>query len=255
MITGLRASAVASCCIGRTGADKQRAECEVLWSRLHSLPFFAELVVTNMTRRILKFLHEEYATALANYLSNATHSSPATPHSVPETPFLASDGSGSFPFTPTRRGTALGSMFDLLGHNKAGSDGLGNPNLALGPSTTTSGVGTPLSSSPIPTEPSSPAQSHSPATAHTLHRPNLPVQTPGIMSPHVTSMLEDEFSKKSHSLKPVFIEAVQELMDEVELTYRSVGEQSIDHIHSGCVSLRARAKCFAYVSCWAENSS
>lgn len=48
-------------------------------------------------------------------------------------------------------------------------------------------------------------------------------------------MLADEFSRKSGSLKPVFIEAIQELMDEVELTSRSVGEQSIDHIHSGFV--------------------
>ncbi|KWU42548.1 eukaryotic translation initiation factor 2B beta subunit, partial [Rhodotorula sp. JG-1b] len=44
---------------------------------------------------------------------------------------------------------------------------------------------------------------------------------------------EDDFSRRSFSLKPVFIEAIAELMDEVETTYRSVGEQAIEHIHSG----------------------
>lgn len=100
--------------------------------------------------------------------------------------------------------------------------------------------------SPLPTSaPSSPAKFHTssmggapsstpPTTASnsTLHRQ---ASTSSLLSPNVTAMLEEDFSKKSHSLKPVFIEAIQELMDEVEMTYRSVGEQSIDHIHSGSV--------------------
>ncbi|KAK4702351.1 translation initiation factor eIF-2B subunit beta, partial [Phenoliferia sp. Uapishka_3] len=186
-----------------------------------------ELVVTNMTRRILKFLHEEYATALGNFLTDASPSStPNTPHSVPATPALGRhEGPGSFPFTLARQGSSLGSMFDLLGHKVGGG--------AAGTAPPSSGFSTPRElASPGPSSPSSPAN-NSPSSSQFLQRPHLPMRTPSILTPHVTSMLEEEFSRKSSSLKPVFLEAIQELMDEVDFTYRSVSEQSIDHIHSG----------------------
>ncbi|EGG05083.1 uncharacterized protein MELLADRAFT_36951, partial [Melampsora larici-populina 98AG31] len=41
------------------------------------------------------------------------------------------------------------------------------------------------------------------------------------------------FSKKAASLKPIFIEAVQELHDELELTRENVANQAAEHIHSG----------------------
>jgi translation initiation factor eIF-2B subunit beta len=54
---------------------------------------------------------------------------------------------------------------------------------------------------------------------------------------------EDDFSRRSFSLKPVFIEAIAELMDEVETTYRSVGEQAIEHIHSGYAHEASHPSC------------
>ncbi|KAI5481880.1 translation initiation factor eIF-2B beta subunit [Pseudohyphozyma bogoriensis] len=176
-----------------------------------------ELVVTNMYRRILKFLHEEYATALTNFLSETTvsaaSSSSATPNSIPATPNTHSESS------TFRRGSTLGSMFDLLGHK---SEGHHSPS--------------PLSTStlvtPAPSSPASP-QNNSPSASTILHRPLLPLRTSSTVSPQVQGMLEEDFSRKSSALKPIFVEAIQELMEEVEMTYRNVGEQSIDHIHSG----------------------
>ena len=186
-----------------------------------------------MIRRILKFLHEEYATALTNFLADSSSSSyPSTPYSIPPTPALCPETPSSFfpecgdPFASAGRpsGTgSLGSMFDLLGH-KATPLIIGN---------SPSSFATPLSGFPPPSTPSSPLRGASPVPSQVLARPSLALRTPSVISPHVTTMLEEEFSRKSHTLKPVFIEAIQELMDEVEMTYRSVGEQSIDHIHSG----------------------
>ncbi|KAM0745589.1 nagb/rpia/CoA transferase-like protein [Meredithblackwellia eburnea MCA 4105] len=206
-----------------------------------------ELVITNMTRRIHKFLSEEYATALNNFL-NESHSglsSPTTPHSVPATPAIG--GSSSDPFLSAgRRESALGSMFDLLGHRAASSS---SNSLDLGPlaavataatAPSASGFATPLinSSSSLSSPPSSVPNSptpHSPVSSGHQQRPPLALRTPStnILSPGVTTMLEEEFSRKSHTLKPVFIEAIQELLDEVEMTYRNVGELAVDHIHSG----------------------
>lgn len=45
--------------------------------------------------------------------------------------------------------------------------------------------------------------------------------------------VERNFSKKAASLKPIFIEAVQELHDELELTRENVANQAAEHIHSG----------------------
>ncbi|MBW0567739.1 hypothetical protein O181_107454 [Austropuccinia psidii MF-1] len=44
---------------------------------------------------------------------------------------------------------------------------------------------------------------------------------------------EHDFSTKSLSLKPIFIEAVQELYDELDLVQEGVATQAPEHIHSG----------------------
>lgn len=190
-----------------------------------------------MTRRIAMLMGEEYATALSIFLADSASSSGgASPSTVPPTPALGGNLDSTSSFFTERdlgsrtRGQALGSMFDLLGHKTTSSGAISRP--AGGASTSV--LGTPQSalSTPGASTPTSP-QTNSPTSSTILQRPNLPLRTPSIVSPHVQAVLEDEFSRKSFSLKPVFIEAIQELMDEVELTYRSVGEQSIDHIHSG----------------------
>ncbi|GAA5884783.1 hypothetical protein JCM6882_005392 [Rhodosporidiobolus microsporus] len=192
-----------------------------------------ELVVTNMTRRICMLIREEYATALSNHLASA--SSPSGTHTpiVPQTPALSRDIGNSF-FTErdlqgrTRGGGALGSMFDLLGHKPTPE---GAPAGARG---STSAFGGPSGAS-TPATPSSSNNSpvQSPSSSQILQRPNPFVQSPSAWDTGFDTIREDDFSKRSFSLKPVFIDAIQELMEEVELVYRSVGEQSLDHIHSG----------------------
>ncbi|BGP38697.1 GCD complex subunit gcd7 [Rhodotorula kratochvilovae] len=185
-----------------------------------------ELVVTNMTRRICMLIREEYQTALSNHLDESPSPSGAhTPNIPPETPSLNREMSGSFypehDLGARAPGAALGSFFDLLGHKPASNGALGAGSASFG---FNSSQTTPASSAPA-----SPAQS--PASSQILQRPNplLPMYS----SYDTTVPREQEFSKRSFYLKPVFIEAIQELMDEVEMTYRSVGEQSTDHIHSG----------------------
>lgn len=195
-------------------------------------------------------LSEEYATALSNYLSDTSHANrdstdfssdsdsddhvPA-PMSVPQTPAPESlpSGSGNFFSGGIRAKTGqLGSLFELLGHSKDLNLPAATPRAASGGRGASTGTTTPTSPAPS-----------SPSSSGILVRPNLPVRTSSVLSPvassssssnpHLNALLETEFSRKSHSLKPVFIDAISELMDEVDFTYRSVGEQSIDHIHSG----------------------
>jgi hypothetical protein len=46
---------------------------------------------------------------------------------------------------------------------------------------------------------------------------------------------EREFNSNALTLKPIFIEAVQELYDEVDLVQEGVAAQASEHIHSGYV--------------------
>ncbi|GAA6002087.1 hypothetical protein JCM10207_003066 [Rhodosporidiobolus poonsookiae] len=193
-----------------------------------------ELVVTNMTRRICMLIREEYATALSDHLANAASPSGMQTPMVPQTPALNRDISGSF-FTERdlqgrTRGAALGSMFDLLGHKPVPegatqlesrrTSAAGLYSTPPSPSASTSGT-----TSPVP---------QSPSSAQLNQRPNPLLPFSSAFDIHAFDLSrEEDFSKRSFNLKPVFIEAIQELMDEVELTYRSVGEQSLDHIHSG----------------------
>ncbi|BGP14660.1 hypothetical protein JCM10213_001630 [Rhodosporidiobolus nylandii] len=187
-----------------------------------------ELVVTNMARRICMLMREEYATALSNHLANVASPTGAQTPGVAQTPALNRDISGSF-FTERdlqgrTQGAALGSMFELLGH-KSSPDG----SLQAGGRAATAGFST--SSTPVSSTSASPAQS--PASSQILQRPNPLIQPFSSLDINVELSREEDFSKRSFNLKPLFIEAIQELMDEVESTYRSVGEQSTDHIHSG----------------------
>ncbi|GAA5836241.1 hypothetical protein JCM9279_002238 [Rhodotorula babjevae] len=207
-----------------------------------------ELVVTSMTRRICMLIREEYQTALANHLDEAP-SSPSgshTPTVPPETPSLNRDlGSSSYygehDLGARAPGAALGSFFDLLGHKPAPPAAGAAPPSALAPGAASFGFNS-AAPPPAASAPASPVQGQSPSSSQVLQRPNP------LLSTYSTSSLGDggssatlgaalprehEFSKRSFYLKPVFIEAIQELMDEVEMTYRSVGEQSTDHIHSG----------------------
>ncbi|BGO90206.1 hypothetical protein NBRC10512_002409 [Rhodotorula toruloides] len=185
-----------------------------------------ELVVTNMTRRICMLIREEYQTALSNHLAETGGPSGAqTPIQVPQTPSLNQELSGTFMTEqdlPIKSSGALGSIFDLLGH-KSAIDGVGRASYGFASA----------DNSPTASTSSTPIQS--PSSSQILQRPS-----PATFNSNFASYMsdgdqsrEEVFSRRSYHLKPVFIEAIQELMDEVETTYRSVGEQALDHIHPG----------------------
>jgi translation initiation factor eIF-2B subunit beta len=170
-----------------------------------------------MIERIRADLSEEYATALKNYL--ATNSSANSLSSYPTTPFTPFDSTTGLggSFFPERTGS-LGNMFDLLGHKSPSSHTHHSHHSSSGAS---------INPTPAPSAPSSPSRA-------TPGLPTRKASMPGTgTSPEVSAMLTAEFSQKSYTLKPVFIEAIQELLDEVDMSYRAVGEQSWEHIHSG----------------------
>ena len=208
-------------------------------------------------------IREEYQTALSNHLDdtdNTGGNGGAGPSSSPNSPSdFASHTAGAAPtpalsratssFFPERRESGdilgrttdgpLGSIFNLLGHSNA-TEGASRSALSAfgglgggGTGTATPGMGSPASSAaPSPTV-------QSPESSQILQRPNpFAAATNSNFASFDDNASnntpeEDDFSRRSFSLKPVFIEAIAELMDEVETTYRSVGEQAIEHIHSG----------------------
>lgn len=50
-------------------------------------------------------------------------------------------------------------------------------------------------------------------------------------------LLVDESSRKASSIKPALIDAIQEVIDELETVYESVAKNARDHIHSECVEV------------------
>ncbi|BGP54169.1 hypothetical protein JCM8202_005081 [Rhodotorula sphaerocarpa] len=232
-----------------------------------------ELVITNMTRRICMLIREEYQTALSNHLDEnassptsqlptpslggggAQSTSSAQAGTSAATPSLQRASSSYFPerdsgdvLGRTSDGP-LGSIFNLLGHASI-SDGparsaLSSFSLGAAAATAAAAAGQSPASSTVTSANPSPATSlaPSPESSQILQRPHpfasrdsnfAGYETPtSIGATGAGTREEDAFSRKSFNLKPVFIEAIAELMDEVETTYRSVGEQSTEHIHSG----------------------
>lgn len=236
--------------------------------------FGLELVITNMTQRILHNINEEYLTALSTFLlsvSSSSSSHPGTPFSVPMTPSLggALETPGGFfpergdPFAGTGLGTrsrgggagSLGNIFDLLGHRSwsvgpgaemkgALSGGMGGHEPGSMTSSFTGSNASSTFATPTPSVPSSPSI-HSNVALPTLHQQQQQQQRSSSVttgrannqSPQVTQILTEDFSKKSHNLKPLFIEAIQEVVDEVEEVWDAVGKDAMMHVHSGCVDL------------------
>jgi translation initiation factor eIF-2B subunit beta len=166
---------------------------------------------------------------LQTYLinSNSSHNS-ATYSPTPwgngtlETPgnFFPERGD-PFASSSVATGRIGGSLFELLGHRSNQSSTTKND-------TSTGSVwvpDSPISSPPSPLKVGSNTSSVDDRSTRATNGSSL--------SPQVQQMLTEDFSKKSINLKPIFIEAIQELVDEIELTHRSVGEWSLDHIHSG----------------------
>lgn len=209
---------------------------------MHAQSHPTELVITNMTRRVMLVIEEEYNSALQVFLHEADHPSssghPSPPtSSVPPTPALGieSGGIGSF-FTERDLATApngvsgsLGSMFDLLGHKPVASSSTG---IQPPQSNTSSAFNTPQPLSTL-SSPTSSAQTSPSSSGILPPRPTLPLRTPSLQSPHVKALLEDEFNRNSYKLKSYFQGELTDMYDEIDGTYKSVGEQAVEHIHNG----------------------
>ncbi|KAG0152561.1 hypothetical protein CROQUDRAFT_35536 [Cronartium quercuum f. sp. fusiforme G11] len=153
-----------------------------------------EFVIQNMVKRVVILLREEYASALATHLSAAA------------TPAIEKDEPTHLP--PFRVSGPPGRQ---LGFN-ATSTACPSPSV---PGTLTPNPG--------------PDDSIFRLLGQRLASPSLhDDETEGS-----NSKTSREFSRRAFSLKPIFIEAVQELHDELELTRENVAAQAGEHIHSG----------------------
>ena len=203
-------------------------------------------MIGNIVRRVLKFLKEEYNTALQGTLQPTISGGPSnvqTPGPIgyqgEASDFFAhassalrrqqSLSSGSTSASPTR-GSSTSSpppissqqphaptIFDLLGHR--------------GPITSTAQDEHPLSTSMSAfTTPSiSPAISRVSSSAYLKGLTKL--SGPGEVS------AEEEFSKRAFRLKRLFTEAITELLDEVESVHTDIAQQAMEHVNSSSVPI------------------
>ncbi|WVQ84436.1 hypothetical protein IAT38_006588 [Cryptococcus sp. DSM 104549] len=177
-----------------------------------------ELAAANIVRRILRLIREEYRAAAAAHLQSAPPSAPETPFMGPTTPGInapldhylstatpagAPPGSGGdFQFFPQAaqlsRQTSL-SNFVAMRHSRAMME-RGDGGLS--------------------------------ANAASLFASPRGGTVPG--TPRVDS---EEFMKQSAKLKPVLIQAIEEVVGELETTHEDVGKNAKEHIHSSEIIL------------------
>jgi translation initiation factor eIF-2B subunit beta len=156
-----------------------------------------ELVTGNMVRRVIKFLREEYNTELSKIL----------PPTGASTPALTSAAASPSPGTPEIRSVNRTPILDAVSSHSSSSraggifDLLGNRGLFP--------IG--LSSTSFSAVFSSPEH----GVPHSMH--------------------SHEFSRRSVALKPIFIDAIGELMEELDMVYDGVANQAGEHIHSAYV--------------------
>lgn len=257
-----------------------------------------------MVLRVVKFLREEYATALTSAISgvsalnipssaytpfNQGTSFAQTPGSIASTPFAAfpldtsanimpklARQSSHFPFDsgagdlsydkrnvsmdsiyqthsfgPGLSGvgsfghqpSGISSIFELLGHKdpSTSSSSYTNP-AANSMSPNNSGIQTPSTS--LHASPSmesldfNTSASRSPthkvqSQAQMQRQPSMPLSTyPSTSTTPTFAKMEQDFSKRSASLKPVFMDAITELLEELAMVREQISQQAMEHIHS-----------------------
>nr|XP_018260123.1 translation initiation factor eIF-2B subunit beta [Kwoniella dejecticola CBS 10117]OBR82281.1 translation initiation factor eIF-2B subunit beta [Kwoniella dejecticola CBS 10117] len=186
-----------------------------------------ELAATNIIRRILRLIREEYRAAAAAQLISAPPSAPETPFLGPTTPGLSapsnhylnlsstsSNGNynvnAPFEFFPSgalQRQTSL-SNFVAMRHSRAQLERSGSlVDLQLSQSTNNLFTRTP----------------ETPGTAGGMAALNR--------------IESDEFMKHSAKLKPVLIQAIDEVVGELETTHEDVAKGAREHIHSSEIIL------------------
>lgn len=216
----------------------------------------AELASGNIIRRILRLIREEYRAAAAARIS-APSSAPDTPYLGPTTPglhappnhYLSNDLAFSNPSTPASRpslphNTTSLSNFVVMRHSRAqltlertGSI-LDRSNLGLAMS------GLAMTSSPPPSTQagndlsastaslfSSPSRADSADGLSTgFGFPQALGHAQGTSSPN--RMDAEEFMRQSAKLKPVLLQAIDEVLGELDTTHEDVAKGAREHIHS-----------------------
>ncbi|ORY34594.1 hypothetical protein BCR39DRAFT_513544 [Naematelia encephala] len=187
-----------------------------------------ELAAGNIIRRILRLIREEYSAAVQAHLST-TPSAPGTPDLGPETPGLhapqnhylsfmtdlafSTPGSGPSSSLPLQRQTSL-SNFVAMRHSRAQAQ-MERAGSALDLSAATSSLFT------------SPGRSDS--ADGRWSNTNLA----GLSSRRGS----DDFGKQAGRLKPVLVQAIDEVVNELETTHEDVAKGAKEHIHSSEVIL------------------
>ncbi|WVQ77540.1 hypothetical protein IAR50_007227 [Cryptococcus sp. DSM 104548] len=175
-----------------------------------------ELAAANIIRRILRLIREEYRAAAARQIDSAPNSIPSTPFMGPSTPGLnapidhylnASNGGQYFPSIQASRQTSL-SNFVAMRHSRAQMERSG-------------------------------AEGYSANTVNLFANPGGPVRSSsGSGTPSQPSRVDsDEFMKHSAKLKPLLVQAIDEVVGELETTHEDVAKGAREHIHSSEIIL------------------
>lgn len=199
----------------------------------------SELSAGNIIRRILRLIREEYRAAAANHLSSAPSSTPGTPFLGPDTPGLAFPSShylsSDYTFTksPPSSSTTLPrqtslSNFVVMRHSRAQLDRSTVSTLDMSLSASTSSLFT------SPTRGSSVDSMN----GNGNWGMNGMGMSTGMGAGNGTGMGmmsradSEEFMKQSSKLKPVLIQAIDEVVGELETTHEDVAKGAKEHVHS-----------------------
>ncbi|WWC73822.1 uncharacterized protein I206_107794 [Kwoniella pini CBS 10737] len=191
-----------------------------------------ELAATNIVRRILRLIREEYRAAAAAQLISAPPSAPETPFLGPSTPGLSAPSNhylnlsstsnggynAPFEFFPSgalQRQTSL-SNFVAMRHSRAQLERSGSL-VDIQLSQSTNNLFTRI-----------------PETPGSVSNYNIgSAGGPGGLN----RIDSEEFMKHSAKLKPVLIQAIDEVVGELETTHEDVAKGAREHIHSSEIIL------------------
>ena len=174
--------------------------------------------------------------------------------SISHTPSLAASSSASQARHPSQPAAVSGmqpigtsSMFELLGHRPekqsaataAAISGLASMRSSMHSPQGGSGSQTPISanpSTPLDSPSSPPTQHHphhkAPAKPANLRQGSTNAVAFAVQAHPTLQKMEEDFSKKSGRLKPVFIDAITDLLDELGMVREHIAAQATEHIHS-----------------------
>ncbi|KAI9638758.1 uncharacterized protein MKK02DRAFT_21665, partial [Dioszegia hungarica] len=187
-----------------------------------------ELASGNIIRRILRLIREEYRAA-----AHAASHIPTTPStSAPQTPYTGIQTPGIL---------APAGHFLSDGSSSLAGFGLGMSNLTMSTSASPSSGRTPLFSPETSRVNSADDLNGANANASAnkgfaaqLRKTGYETPTPGQMTARLDP---EEFMRQSAKLKPVFLQAIEEVMGELETTHEDVAKGAREHVHSSEIIL------------------